>query len=121
MVTDGQGVYQTGKQLLVEKLTTATGVAMTRTTQTLTLNDEDVVSRLQALRMANPTARVYLSGSLTVDFPEEVRPTVLPRQLPAVTVVGESVELQYCELEVAIALMNDQWVTGMLTLLSFRM
>ncbi len=64
VVTDGQGVYQTGKQLLVEKLTTATGAAMTRTTQTLTLNDEDVVSRLQALRMGNPTARMLVSISM---------------------------------------------------------
>ena len=117
VVTDGQGVYQTGKQLLVEKLTTATGAAMTRTTQTLMLNDEDVVSRLQALRMANPMARIYLSGSLTVDFPEDVRPAPLPRQLPAVTVVGESVELQYCDLEVAIALLADQWATGVVTAL----
>ena len=120
IVTDGQGVYQTGKQLLVEKLTTATGTAMTRTTQTLTLSDEDVVSRLQALRMANPSARIYLSGSIMVDFPEEVRPTVLPRQLPAVTVVGESVELNYCDLEVAISMLNDQWVTGMVTALIFE-
>ena len=119
VVTDGQGVYQTGKQLLVEKLTTATGAAMTRTTQTLTLNDEDVVTRLQMLRMANPSARIYLSGSITVDFPEDVRPTVLPRQLPAVTVVGESVELAYCELEVAIAALDDQWATGVLVILVF--
>ena len=119
IVTDGQGVYQTGKQLLVEKLTTDTGAAMTRTTQTLTLNDEDVVTRLQALRMANPSARIYLSGSITVDFPEDVRPTLLPRQLPVVTVVGESVELQYCDLEVAIAMLSDQWATGMVTVLVF--
>ncbi|MEM0980351.1 MAG: metal-dependent hydrolase [Cyanobacteria bacterium P01_H01_bin.58] len=119
VVTDGQGVYQTGKQLLVEKLTTATGAAMTRTTQTLTLNDEDVVSRLQALRMMQPSARIYLSGSITVDFPEDVRPTVLPRQLSAVTVVGESVELQYCDLEVAISLLSDQWATGMVNVLIF--
>ena len=118
VVTDGQGVYQTGKQLLVDKLTTATGAAMVRTTQTLTLSDEDVVSRLQALRMANLTARVYVSGSLTVDFPEDVRPAVLPRQLPAVAVVGESVELQYCDLEVAIALLTDQWATGVVTVIS---
>ena len=117
IVTDGQGVYQTGKQLLVDKLTTATGAAMTRTTQTLTLSDEDVVSRLQVLRMMQPSARIYLSGSITVDFPEDVRPTVLPRQLPAVTVVGESVELQYCELEVAIAMLGDQWATGVVTAL----
>ncbi|MBE9068723.1 metal-dependent hydrolase [Leptolyngbya cf. ectocarpi LEGE 11479] len=118
VVTDGQGVYQTGKQLLVDKLTTATGAAMTRTTQTLTLNDEDVVARLQALRMMQPSARIYLSGSLTVDFPEDVRPTVLPRQLPAVTVIGEAVELAYCDLEVAIAQLNDQWATGVMTVLS---
>ena len=120
IVTDGQGVYQTGKQLLVDKLTTVTGAAMTRTTQTLTLNDEDVVTRLQALRMANPSARIYVSGSITVDFPEEVRPTVLPRQLPAVAVVGDAVELAYCELEVAIALLSDQWATGIMTSLTFQ-
>ncbi|EKU96975.1 putative membrane-bound metal-dependent hydrolase [Leptolyngbya sp. PCC 7375] len=119
VVTDGQGIYQTGKQLLVEKLTTATGAAMTRTTQTLTLNDEDVVSRLQALRMANPSARIYVSGSITVDWPEDVRPTVLPRQLPAVTVVGKSVELAYCDLDVAISLLDDQWATGVITVLQF--
>ncbi|MDV3351404.1 metal-dependent hydrolase [Leptothoe sp. LEGE 181152] len=118
IVTDGQGVYRTGQQILVEKLTTATGAAMTRTTQTLTLNDEDVVSRLQALRMANPSARVYVSGSITVDFPEEVTPTMLPKQLPVVTVVGESVELAYCELEVAMSLLSDQWATGTVTVLS---
>ncbi|MEO0738534.1 MAG: metal-dependent hydrolase [Cyanobacteria bacterium J06649_12] len=120
VVTDGQGVYQTGKQLLVEKLTTATGAAMTRTTQTLMLSDEDVVSRLQALRMASPSARIYLSGSITVDFPEEVRPTVLPRQLPAVTMVGESVELAYCDLEVAMSLLDDQWATGVVIALVFN-
>ena len=118
IVTDGQGVYQTGKQLLVEKLITATGAAMVRTTQTLMLNDEDVVSRLQALRMANPSARVYVSGSITVDFPEDVRSAVLPRQLPAVTVVGDAVELTYCDLEVAIALLDDQWATGVMTVIS---
>ncbi|NEP63237.1 MAG: metal-dependent hydrolase [Symploca sp. SIO2G7] len=120
VVTDGQGVYQTGKLLLVEKLTTATGAAMTRTTQTVTLNDEDVVARLQALRMANPNARIYLSGSITVDFPEDVRPTSMPRQLPAVTVVGESVELAYCDLEVAMSLLSDQWATGRITGLIFK-
>ncbi|MEM9807591.1 MAG: metal-dependent hydrolase [Cyanobacteria bacterium P01_D01_bin.56] len=120
IVTDGQGVYQTGKQLLVEKLTTATGAAMTRTTQTLTLNDEDVVTRLQALRMANPAARIYLSGSITVDFPEEVRPAMMPRQLPVVTVVGESVELAYCDLDIAISLLGDQWATGSMAVLAIN-
>ena len=120
IVTDGQGVYQTGKQLLVDKLTTTTGAAMTRTTQTLTLNDEDVVTRLQALRLANPSARIYLSGSITVDWPEDVRPTVLPRQLPAVTVVGESVELAYCDLDVAISVLGDQWTTVIVAVLVFK-
>ena len=50
VVTDSQGVHQTSKHLLVEKLTTATGAAMTWTTQTLTVNDEDVMTRLQASR-----------------------------------------------------------------------
>lgn len=43
--------------------------------------------------MANPAARIYVSGSLTVNFPEDMQSTLLPRQLPAVMVVGESVEL----------------------------
>lgn len=120
VLTDGSGVYQTGQQLLVDKLTTTTGEAVSRTTQTLTLNDEDLAPRLQQLLLANPGSQVYLSGSITVDFPEEVRPILLPRQLPAVTVVGESVELQYCELEVAISLLNDQWATGVVAVLIWK-
>lgn len=49
--------------------------------------------------MTNPTARVGVLGSITMDFPGQVRPTPLPRQLPAVTVMGEPVALAYCELE----------------------
>ena len=120
IVTDGQGVYRTGQNIIAEKLTTKVGDAIQRTTQTLMLNDEDVVVQLQALRMANPSARIYVSGSIIVDFPEDVRPTLLPRQLPAVTVVGESVELAYCELEVAIAALDDQWVMGVVTALFFE-
>ena len=120
VVTDGQGVYQTGKQLLVDKLTAAIGEPLQRKTQTLGFNDEDVVARLQALRLQYPSARIYLSGSLQVDFPEDIRLLVSPRQLPAVTVVGELVELAYCELEVAIALLSDQWGTGMLRTNTFN-
>ena len=93
VLTDGSGVYRTGQQLLVDKLTTTTGETVSRTTQTITLDDEDLAPRLQQLLLTNPGSQVYLSGSITVDFPEEVRPVSSPRQLETLTVVGESVTL----------------------------
>ena len=72
---------------------------------------------LGELLASNSGARVYLTGSIVVDFPEEIRPVSGGRQLQTLTVAGDDVELTYHPLELAIAQLNDQWAPGTLTAL----
>lgn len=117
ILTDGQGIYQTGKQIVVDKLTTKAGQATQRTTTTLNFNDQDLAAALADLAAANPGKRVYLSGTLTIDFPEDVRPVTSGKGMVTLAVSGESATLNYHPLELAIAQLNDQWATGTLTAL----
>lgn len=120
IVTDGSGIYKTGTQLVISRLTTAPGGAVSQQTQTITLNDEDLAPRLQALLMENAGSKVYLSGSITVDFPETVANSQSARQLQTLTINGESASLTYHSLELAIAQLNDQWATGTITALILK-
>ena len=45
--------------------------------RTITFNDEDAIAPLQQLQAAYPNVAIYLSGSLTVDFPEEINLPIL--------------------------------------------
>ena len=120
IVSDGSGVYRTNAQIIVSKLTTTLGEPMSRQTQTITLNDEDLGARLQQLLVETSGSRVYLSGSLTIDFPEEVRVTSSSRQMQTLSVAGTNASLAYHPLELAIAQLSDQWATGTITALIFK-
>ncbi|MEM9483414.1 MAG: metal-dependent hydrolase, partial [Cyanobacteria bacterium P01_F01_bin.116] len=117
IITDGKSIYQTGQNIIVEKLVTKAGEATQRTLKTLSFSDQDLSPALGELLAFNPGASVYLTGSIVVDFPEEIRPVSGGRQLQTLTVAGDAVELTYHPLEVAIAQLNDQWATGTLTAL----
>jgi inner membrane protein len=103
VVTDGKGVYKTEQQILPSKLTTEVGEAAATQVRTLTFNDESAIAPLQQLQAAYPNAAIYLSGSLTVDFPEEVKLPILPDQYQTVSLSGAAVNLEYCGVEEAIA------------------
>ncbi|CAN5729685.1 hypothetical protein BH23CYA1_BH23CYA1_00920 [soil metagenome] len=120
IVSDSSGVYRTGAQILVSKLTTAPGEAMGRQTQTMALNDEELSPRLQQLLTENSGSKVYLSGSITIDFPEEVRAVSSPRQMQTLSVAGSDASLAYHPLELALAQLSDQWATGTITALIFK-
>ena len=62
--------------------------------------------------MENLGCKVYLLGSITVDFPEAVINSQSARQLQTLTINGESASLTYHPLELAISPMNDQLATG---------
>jgi inner membrane protein len=88
IVTEGKGVYKTNEQIITSKLTTEVGEAATTQVRTLRFNDEEAIAPLQELQLAYPNAAIYLSGSLTVDFPEEVKLPILPDQYQTVRLSG---------------------------------
>ena len=60
-------------------------------------------------------ADIYLSGSLTVDFPEEMSLPILPDQYQTIRLVGATVQLDYGRIEEAIAILREQYAVGTVT------
>ncbi len=112
IVTDGEGIYKTGQQIVTSKLITRVGEAATTQVRTISFNDEEAISPLVELQSAYPNAAIYLSGTLTVDFPEEIKFPILPDQYQTVSLSGATVNLEYCGIEEAIAVLREQYAIG---------
>jgi inner membrane protein len=115
IVTDGKGIYKTGQQIIVERLTTEVGQTAATQIQTVAFEDERVTEKLQQLSAAHPNAAIYLSGSLTIDFPDEVAIAILPNQYPTAALSGTTLTLDFQPLAVAIAQLKDQYAVGSLS------
>jgi inner membrane protein len=115
IVTDGKGVYKTNEQIITSKLTTEVGDAAKTTVRTISFNDEDAVPLLQQLAAAYPGAAIYINGSVTVDFPDEIKLPILPDQYQTVSLSGATVNLEYCRIENAIAVLREQFAVGTVT------
>ena len=116
-MTDGSGIYHTGTSMVVESLKARTGEAMATRTETLSFADENPTDRLQQVVIANPGKRVYLSGTLTVDYPEGVMLQPPGWKYETATLAGETLTLELHPLELGVLQLSDQWVSGSLTML----
>ncbi|MGK7937575.1 MAG: metal-dependent hydrolase [Xenococcaceae cyanobacterium] len=114
IVTDGQGVYKTGEQIITSKVTTEVGEAAKTEIKNITFNDEDAVAPLQELRNAYPDADIFLNGELTVDFPEDVKIPLEPNQMATAALNGNRIKFSYCRLSRAIVFLKDQYAVGTL-------
>ena len=115
IVTDGKGIYKTNEQIIVSKLTTSVGEAAVTEVRTISFNDQDAVSPLIQLQTAYPNADIYLSGNLTVDFPEEIKLPILPDQYQVIEVMGSNVKLSWCSIEQVLLYLREQYAIGTLT------
>jgi inner membrane protein len=70
---------------------------------------------LVQLQVAYPNAAIYLSGTLTVDFPEEIKLPILPDQYQTISLSGATVNLEYNQIEEAIVVLKEQYAIGMVT------
>ena len=108
MATDGN-VYKTGTDIIAEKVTTTTGAAQQTELMTLTFNDENP---LQKLGTIIPGKLTFVSGEVSVDFPEDI-----PVERSNVySLSGSTMKFSYCSLDQVIQLLGDQYVIGSLTI-----
>ena len=112
IVTDGKGIYKTGEQIITSKVTTTVGEAARTEIKNLSFNDEDAIAPLEELRTAYPGADIYLTGELSIDFPEDVKIPIESNQMVTASISGSSIKFSYCDLERAIALLNGQYAVG---------
>ncbi len=107
-------LYHSGEQLVVKKLTTSVGKEATTRLETLSFNDEEAVEKLLKIQQQSLKGVAFVSGSVAVDFPEEINTPVEGDSLQAITVSGSSVVLNYAKIEEVIAALKGQYVIGTL-------
>ena len=71
-----------------------------------------MIAPLQELRTAYPDADIYLTGQLSIDFPEDVKIPIESNQMVTASISGSSIKFSYCRLEKAIALLREQYGMG---------
>ena len=112
VVTDGEGVYKTGEQIITSKVTTSVGEAAKTEIKSISFDDEDAIAQLEELQQTYPGADIFLNGELTVDFPEDVKVPSEPNQMATAVLSGNRIKFEYCEVRKAIAILKDQYVVG---------
>ncbi|NJR72950.1 MAG: metal-dependent hydrolase [Scytonema sp. CRU_2_7] len=114
IVTDGKEIYATGDagQIIPSRLVIEPGTAASNQVFTLVFDDENSLTTLSALRKKYPNSPIYLSGSLMLEAPEEVKITLNPNALATAVVEGGNLKLEMSPLETVAPLVKDQYVTG---------
>ncbi|MBE9040697.1 metal-dependent hydrolase [Oscillatoriales cyanobacterium LEGE 11467] len=115
IVLDRTGrIFQTNQQIIATKVTTDVGQTAQTQLQTLTFDDENPLPKLEEVRASYPDAIVFVTGNVTVDFPEDIE---IPPQTGYSTVglSGSTLKLSYEGIEKAIELLADQYAIGSLS------
>ncbi len=106
--SDGN-VYKTGEDIITEKVTTSTGKPQQTQLLTLTFNDENPLEQLGTIQ---PGKLTFVSGQLTVDFPEDIP----LEQTNVYQLSGSTIKFNYCSLEKVKELTREQYVIGTLNI-----
>ena len=114
IVTDGQDVYKTGAQIITSKVTTEVGEAATTEVRNITFNDEDAIPTLSNLQQNYPSSDIFVSGDLTVDFPEDIQIPFTKNEYATASLNGTTLKISYCPLDKAIAILKGQYAVGTL-------
>ena len=112
IVSNGSGVYKTGEQIITLRVTTTVGEAAVTEIRNITFNDENSIPALREIQQNYPNSDVFISGDLTVDFPEDIQIPLKKNNCIAVPLNGTTLKLSYCPLEEAIPLLNEQYAVG---------
>jgi inner membrane protein len=118
IVTDGSGIYHTGTSMVVESLKARTGEPLATRTEPLNFADENPTERLQQVAISHPGKQIYLTGTLTVDYPEGITLQPSGRHYQTAVLSGETLTLELHPLELATMQLSDQWVMGSVTVMA---
>ena len=72
IVTDGEGVYVTGAEIITSKVKTVIGSESENIIKTLSFNDEQATPQLNELKEKYPANLIVITGELTIDLPDKI-------------------------------------------------
>lgn len=115
ILSNSKGIYKTGQQIIVDRVSSSLGNPATTQVQTLSFNDEEATPKLNEIVAAYPNAMILLSGSIVVDLPENVRIPIEANRFQTAKVSDKTVTMMFHPLESALQQLGEQYVTGTLT------
>jgi inner membrane protein len=108
VLVNKQGIFKTGTNIIVSRLTVTTGKPASSSIQSLEFDEE-------AFNIASvPNTLIFLTGMLTVDEPEVIKPLTSSKQLETAKLTEDKITFNYCPIEQAIKLLDGQYITGSL-------
>uniref|UniRef100_UPI00403F4B89 hypothetical protein n=1 Tax=Microcoleus sp. OTE_8_concoct_300 TaxID=2964710 RepID=UPI00403F4B89 len=114
VIADSKGIYKTGVmgQIATNRLVPKPGEAAQYQIIGVDFGEEEINPKLQQL--IQPNSLIFLSGTLTIDSPEEVKLSLNPKQLQTITIVGNTIQIESCPIQWAMHKLNYQFGSGSL-------
>ncbi len=110
IVTDGQGVYKTGAQIITSKVKTIIGDESQNIIKTLSFDDEQATPQLNQLKEKYPANLIVVTGELTIDLPDKIADYATSHKRFKLS--SNKLIFNNCLLEDAIAVLEDQYAIG---------
>ena len=113
ILANNEGVYKTGAQIVVTRLNTKVDIKRSKIEE-ISFNDEDAVTKLSKFKSNRQNQKIYLNGELEVDFPEDIVLALPPNDYPVASLNGKKIKFKYCDINLAIPLLREQYGLGAL-------
>ena len=110
IVTDGEGVYKTGEQIITSKVKTVIGDKSENIIKTLSFNDEQATPQLNQLKEKYPANLIVVTGEVTIDLPDKIADYATSHKRFKLS--SNKLIFNNCLLDNAIAVLEDQYAIG---------
>lgn len=114
VIADSSGIYQTGQQIEYSRLVPQPGESAKVQAIALNFAEESISQKLEEFATAHPGSLIFISGTVTVEDPEEVRLNPDPKQLPIVIITGNQLTFNYAPVSLAATVSSLQFGSGSL-------
>ena len=110
IVTDGEGVYKTGAEIITSKVKTVIGGESANITKKIRFDDEQATPQLNQLKEKYPANLIVITGEVTIDLPDKIADYATSQKRFRLS--SNRLTFNNCLLEDAIAVLNDQYAIG---------
>jgi inner membrane protein len=131
IVTDNKSIYKTGENIIVENIELIKDKKIINKIESITLDDEDINSKLNKYATKSDTNNntgfntryntIYITGEIVVDYPEDIELPSFINEYEYIKMTGATINLDYCPLEKAIALLDNQFGIGKVRVMNYEL
>ena len=111
IVTDGEGVYKTGAEIITSKVKTVIGDESENIIKSFSFDDEQATPQLNQLKEKYPANLIVITGELTIDLPDKIG-SYAKLSTKTFNLASNRLTFNNCLLDDAIAVLESQYAIG---------